>query len=270
MGNIFTWCGESKRQPEDQEKSIAVSAPSPSFQVKKNVIAKETSGARGSAGGGDTAFDRTVSKESMLKSQFDAYAGAKKTAKKKKKKKKKKNPYASADSRGENASEFPAPPERRAIEESTSEWKALLDEATGRTYYWNRTSNVTTWEIPKELEASAQRKAISAENGGYELHPACKAGEKGVQHVSTEDIKLTLGKEIEDEQKQRSEFETGDRANDKVFFKEMKARKLAEQAKKEEAERRMLANMDETERDEYIAKKMAMQKHEKQKARMVR
>ena len=270
---------------------MAVKAPSPSFQVKKSPLA-----------------ERAVSKESMLKSQFGAYAGGgaaggaggggvggaggkkKKKSKKKHtvaqlkkktKKKKKFNPYASkalpAEDKG--SEDFPAPPER--VEQPKSEWKALLDQASGRTYYWNQVSNQTTWEVPAELASVASSgSAAEAQIGGVGVGHAAEVEEKNEEHEEEEE-------EDQEEEEERSpegitlierdlgvaeatNVDVEDRSNDDAFFKTMRAKKAAEQAQKEEAERRKLASMDEEDRAVYLAKKAEAEKHEKQKARMVR
>ena len=299
MGNFLTWssapCGDRKKPPKEPQSSVTVSAPSPSFKVKKNVLDN-----------GFAAGERAVSKESMLKSQFGAYAGGKmnnnkkktvahlksKMKKKKKKKKQKWNPYASNAASAEDASDFPAPPERRLVEKPKSDWKALVDQASGRTYYWNQVSNETTWEVPNELLSATGATLMDdpTEKEQSSLQAPAQDEEADVQYVQVKEDEEQDG---EEEQEGGAEFATtrhqdiilverdltaredtvldvADRSNDDAFFKQMKAKKAAEQAQEEEAERRKLANMDEEQKATYLAMKDQVEKHKKQKARMVR
>ena len=51
-----------------------------------------------------------------------------------------------------------------------SDWEAILDIATQRTYYWHRTTKHVTWEQPAPPETSqataASRRAITADGRG--------------------------------------------------------------------------------------------------------
>ena len=76
-------------------------------------------------------------------------------------------PVASLSSMSINHHEIPG---TKVDPSKPDEWKATLDHSTGRTYYYNRRSRVTTWEEPETLK---WKEAVDPQSGRtywYNVH----------------------------------------------------------------------------------------------------
>lgn len=46
------------------------------------------------------------------------------------------------------------------------DWKALLEEASGKIYYWNRRTNETRWDRPSSSPSSSSGEEVKVSEGG--------------------------------------------------------------------------------------------------------
>jgi hypothetical protein len=55
-------------------------------------------------------------------------------------------------------------------------WNAIKDSNSGKTYYWNKLTNETTWDVPKQLSSHKEETEVASLPAGWkeELHPATK------------------------------------------------------------------------------------------------